>query len=316
MDQTEALDIMVAVRNKVPEADRIALDAEYVSRFMGTTSLAGSLALEGAQSETDTTTPETPIISSEGLLATLDTALKTYNTLLDITNGERAKVQGEKKPEQLKAIDRAIIRAEVEALVSDPSIITELQIEADYFTANPETDSPEVGFDIVIIPDGLTTTDEQAIAEDLQAKIIIDYKSPQIRLEAYNDKKSPVITGKGYRIAFAPRHYNVPKGSTSDQTNWMKNKNQDTVATQLQTATNTEALAQINNLQVTGELNNPNTRFHGSYFRRFDQAPINDYVSRVCIVDSGKLLLGILGKSYVHHSYSARALVVPKKLNA
>jgi len=277
---------------------------------------AGSLALEGAQSETATTTPETtpeaPIISSESLLATLDTALTTYSSLLDIINGERAKVKGRKKPEQLEAIDQAIIRAEVEALVSDPAIIAELQTEADYFTANPETDSPEVGFDIVVIPEGLTATDDQAIAKDLQAKITTEY-SPYIRPEAYNDKRTPVITGKGYRIAFAPRHYNVPKGSTSDQTSWMKNENQGTTATELQTATDAEALAQINNLQATGELNDPSTRFDKTYFRRFDQAPVGGGVSCVFVDDYGKL---VLGESGVRSGYSSRALVVPKKLNA
>jgi len=321
---------------------------------------AGSLALEGAQSETATTTPETtpeaPIISPESLLATLDTALTTYSSLLEIINNERAKVirkkqeqleaidqaiiiraelkghrnrqkllkaidqaiiiraelKGLKKQEQLEAIDQAIIRTEVEALVSDPAIIAELQTEANYFIANPEKRSPKVGFDIVVIPEGLTATDEQAIAEYLQAKITTGY-SPYIRPEAYNDKRTPVITGKGFRIAFAPRHYNVPNGSTSDQTSWMKNKNQGTKATKLQTATDAEALAQINNLQATDELNDPSTRFNKTYFRRFDQAPVGDVVSFVCVYDVGLLCLDW---SFVCHELSARALVVPKKLNA
>jgi len=321
---------------------------------------AGSLALEGAQSETATTTPETtpeaPIISPESLLATLDTALTTYSSLLEIINGERAKVirkkqeqleaidqaiiiraevkghrnrqkllkaidqaiiiraelKGLKKQEQLEAIDQAIIRAEVEALVSDPAIIAELQTEADYFTANPETGSPKVGFDIVVIPEGLTATDDQAIAKDLQAKITKGYR-PYIRLEAYNDKRTPVITGKGFRIVFAPRHYNVPHGSTRYQTSWMKNKNQCTKATKLQTATDAEALAQINNLLATGELNDPDARFDKTYFSRFDQAPFKGKVSCVHLDDYGRLYLGL---SLVRHGLSARALVVPKKLNA
>jgi hypothetical protein len=78
MDRTEALDIIETVRNKVPEPDRTALDAEYASRFIKSVTNAGSLALEGAQSETATTTPETtpaaPSISSESLLVNLMSA--------------------------------------------------------------------------------------------------------------------------------------------------------------------------------------------------------------------------------------------------
>jgi len=307
-----------ALREAIQAALKIAEE-----RKLEISGFAGSLALEGAQSETATTTPETtpeaPIISPESLLATLNTALTTYSSFLDIINGERAKVKGRRnRQEQLEAIDQAIIRAEVEALVSDPAIIAELQTEADYFTANPEKRSPKVGFDIVVIPEGLTATDEQAIAKYL-AKITTGY-SPYIRPEAYNDKRTPVITGKGFRIVFAPRHYNVPKGSTSDQTSWMKNKNQCTKATELQTATDAEALAQINNLQATGELNDPDARFDKTYFRRFDQAPIDGDVSRVCVFDRGEFDWRdgrlALGKFDVHYGNSARALVVPKKLNA
>ncbi|HVC36440.1 MAG TPA: hypothetical protein VNE40_03295, partial [Candidatus Dormibacteraeota bacterium] len=85
MDQTEALEIIEAVRNKVPEADRIALDTEYATRFMEVAPNAGSIALEGAQVETavpivetiveTTPTPEAAPVTSEGLLATLDVAL-------------------------------------------------------------------------------------------------------------------------------------------------------------------------------------------------------------------------------------------------
>jgi hypothetical protein len=313
MDRTEALDIMEAVRNKVPEADRVALDAEYASRFMEIVPTAGSLAVEGAQSDTTTATPEVtpeaPVISREGLLATLDTALTTFSSQVDVVNGERAKVKGRKKPEQLKAVDQNVIRAEVEALVSNPAILADLQAEADYFTANPEADSPAVGFDIVIVPEGLTDTDDEAIARDVQSEITTQY-SPYIRGSRYNDKRTPEVTGKGYRIAFAPRHYNVPSGTTTTQTKWMRVANTETTATQLETATDAEALAQIHNLEVTGALDDPDTRFHTSYFRRFDQAPVGVRVSGVYVRGYGGL---VLVESGVDYDRSARALVVPKK---
>src|SRR5216684_1505448 len=128
--------------------------------------VAGSLALEGAQSEivptVPETTPEAPTIDSESLLTTIDTALTTYSSLLDVVNGARADVKGRKKdkPTPLEAVDETIIRAEVEALASNPAILADLQAEADYFTANPEVGSPAVGFDVVVIPEGLAATDE------------------------------------------------------------------------------------------------------------------------------------------------------------
>ena len=297
MDRNEALEIMEAVRSKVPEADRIALDAEYASRFMEAAPAAGSVALDGVLSETALPTPETPptpeapVVTSESLLATLDTALTTYMSQLDVANAARADVKGRRhdKPALLEAANQDDIRAEVEALAADPVVLAELQAEADYFTANPEKDSPAVGFDIVIVPEGLTDTDEQAIARDVQAKITTQY-SPYVRDSRYNDRRTPEVTGKGYRIAFAPRHYNVPSDTTKNQTKWMDAVNGLSGATELQTATDAEALAQINNLQAVGELNDPNTRFHTSYFRRFDQAPVG-LVSYVCVFGGGRLFL-------------------------
>ena len=187
--------------------------------------------------------------------------------------------------------------------------MAELQAEVDYFTANPEADSPTPGFDLVIIPESLTVHDEQAIAKDLQGKIPSDYEQPYIRPEAYNDDRTPEVTGKGYRLAFAPRHYNVPKGTAKNQANWMNGNNRRTTATELQTATDAEAMAFINDLVDTKQLDNPNTRFDQTFFRRFDQAPHDDVVSDVCVDGNGWLFLG---ESDVHRDYSSRALVVPK----
>lgn len=93
--------------------------------------------------------------------------------------------------------------------------------------------------------------------------------------------RTPEVIGKGYRLAFAPRHYNVPKGTAKNQTNWLKGNNRRTTATELQTATDAEAMAFINGLVDTKQLDNPNTRFDQTFFRRFDQAPRGDRVSGV-----------------------------------
>ncbi len=294
------------------ESTRAALEA-INDRGLEIPQRIGALVLKNTQAET--TTPitevifEQPIITPEKLLSTLETALITYNLLLNVTNDERAKVQSDKRPEQLKAIDHNVIKAEVEALVSDSVILTELQAEADYFSVNPEFYSPKIGFDIVIIPKGLTTNDEQAIVKNLQSKIIPINYNPYIRPEAYNDKRISKPTSKDYYIAFVPRHYNVPKGSAFDQTDWMTNQNNKTVATELKTATDAEALAQINNLQIIDELNDYDTRYDKSCFRRFDQVPVNDNVSEVYICIEHRIALI---ESSVNDIRPTRALIVPK----
>ncbi len=311
MDAKNAFEAIEAIRNTVPSEELQVLDSELATQFGLIVEVTGTVAV----AETIVTpTPEAPTINSERLLATLDTALTTYSSLLDTVNAARTDAKGRKKdkPSPLEAVDQDTIRAEVEAIAANPAILVDLQAEADYFSANPETNSPAVGFDIVVIPEGLSTTDEQAITKDVQAKITTQY-NPYIQGDRYNDTRTSEVTGKGYRIAFAPRHYNVPSGDTDTQTAWMKAANQNTSSTQLKTATDVEALAQINNLQATGELNDPNTRFDKSYFRRFDQAPVDDCVLYVCVDAYGRLNLG---GSNVRGDRSTRALVVPQKLNA
>jgi|GEM_PF-2371344 len=310
MDAKSAFEAIEAIRRTVPAEELQVLGSELVTQFGLVAEATGTVAVS------ETTTIEAPTLTPESLLETLDTAYKTYGFLVDTPNERRAAVKvgrKEKRPQQLELANKNIIKAEVEALLANEDLIAELQTEVDYFTANPEADSPEAGFDLMIVPEGLTSDDDQATAKVLQAKITTQYK-PYIRPDVHNDPRTPEITGKGYRIVFAPRHYNVPEGTTTEQTTWMKTKNKQTTVTQLETATDAEAMAQINNLQDTSELNDPSTRYDKNYFRRFDQAPHADYVSEVGVSGSGMV---DLGRSNVHRYYPARALVVPvEKLKA
>jgi hypothetical protein len=288
--------------------DEELLQAVHARGLVGeaTGAIATKSALDSSQ---EISTPEQAPLSPESLLEGFDQAYQTYSFLLDVANSYRAKVKGYNKPDQLPVVDAGDIRKDVEALLANEDLLAELQAEVDYFTANPEADSPAPGFDLVIIPEGLTTHDEQAVAEGVQAKINSYYSEPYIRPEAYNDKRTPEVTGKGYRIVFFPKHYNVPKGTARNQTNWMNSNNRRTTATELQTATDAEALAYINGLADTKQLDNPSTRFDQTYFRHSDQAPFDDYVSCVSISGNGRLFLGW---SFVHYVDSTRALVVPK----
>lgn len=286
-----------------------AAPAELERRGMEVPVIAGTVAVsEAVESITLSTSPEQAPLSPESLLEGFDQAYQTYGFVLDATNSARAEAKGRKKPAQLETVSADDIRTDVEALLANEDVIAELQAEVDHFVANPEADSPAPGFDLVIVPEGLTASDEQAVAEGVQAKITTDY-TPYIRPEAYNDKRTPEVTGKGYRIAFAPRHYNVPKGTAAEQTKWLTAYNQQTAATELQTATDAEALAYINGLADTGALDNPSTRFDQTYFRRSDQAPHDGCVSVVCVFGDGGLFLD---GSDVRNVDPARALVVPK----
>ena len=282
--------------------------------------LAGGLAVEA--SAAPTTSPETPdpealAITAESLLATFDTAYQGYGLLVRAANGARVEAKGRKKPEQLAAVDAKTIRADVETILASPDVVAELQAELDRARAYPETDSPEPGFRLMIVPESLAESDEQAIAADLQLQLKnqlgVDYKTPYIRPAQYNDKRTPAVSGKGYRIAFAPTHYNVPGGTASTQTKWMDGRNQSLSATELQTATDAEAMQFISQLLADSQLPvgrdyNP-ARYHATYFRRVDQAPVGGRVSGVCVDGCGWL---DLDGSNVHVDNPTRALVVPK----
>jgi hypothetical protein len=296
---------VVEAEHLLPVFSDEELLAEVAKRQLTT----GSLALEGAIAPS---TPEAPTVTAESLLATFDGAYQSYGLLVSAANSTRAEAKGRKKPAPLETVAANTILADVEALLSDPYTLQELQAEIDHFTKNPETGSPEAGFNLIIVPEGLTAADEQAAAQVIQTKIPSRYKEPYIRPASYNDQRTPAVTGKGYRIAFAPTHYNVPSGTAAWQAGWMRTENDHGIhvdATKLQTATDGEALAAINNLVDNKELNNPTTRFDQTYFSRFDQAPIDRNVSNVCVPAVVKLCLG---RSLVGDDFSTRALVVPK----
>lgn len=282
------------------------------ARGLELTALAGTTAL--TESAEVVTTPEVatdPTDLRESLLSSFDAAYDAYASVLDTVNTARAEVKGRKgkKPEQLPTIDRDTIRSDVEAILANEAVVAELAADIDHFTRNPEAGSPEPGYDVLVVADGLTETDDHAIVNALEARIGSGY-TPYIRPEAYNDKRERVVTGKGYRIVFAPRHYNVPSGTAGQQTEWMKDANRKSSATELQTATDAEAATRATQLVASGEVaKGMSTNYDRTYYRRSDQTPLDDDVSRFYVNDYG---WSYLGKSYVHRGNPTRALVVAK----
>lgn len=264
--------------------------------------LLGSVATDFLDTQANPVTPELAL--HESLLESFDTAYQTYYSFVETTNIHRGKVGGSILP----AIDPGTIHTDTQALLSTPGLLQELQVQAYYFDANPEPGSPTVGFDLVIVPEGLSRGDQCAIASSLQAKIA-SLQEAFIRSSNFDDPRTLPVTGKGYSVAIAPRHYNMPRGTAAEQTSWMCIYNEDTAAVQLRTASDAEALAQINNLADIGELTNPDPRYRASYFRRFDQVPHSEYVSSVYAGNDGMFCLDL---SFVDLAVSTRALVVGK----
>ncbi len=300
-----------AIRSTIPPTELPEFEASLVNLGLVAENV-GPLATTEALAPEMTATPEVvtdPSDLRESLLSGFEAAYNTYAGVVGTVNTARARAKGRKKPEQLAVFDQDTVRTTLEAILENEAVVAELAADIDHFTRNPESGSPEAGYDVLVVADGLTETDDHAIVNALEARIGSGY-TPYIRPESYNDKRERVATGKGFRIVFAPRHYNVPSGTASQQTQWMRDANQKTTATELQTATDAEALTQATALVASGEVaTGKSTNFDATYYRRFDQAPHDDRVSYVYVRGYGESNLDV---SCVRIGFPTRALVVPK----
>ena len=313
----EAISVNIdAIRSTIPQDELPEFETGLANLGLVAENV-GPLATTEALSDTPVTpevvaTPEAvtdPSDLRESLLSGFEAAYNTYAGVVETVNTARAQAKGRKKPEQLAVIDQDTVRTTLEAMLENEAVVAELAADIDHFAKSPESDSPEAGYDVLIVADGLTETDDHAIVNALEARIGSGY-TPYIRPESYNDKRERVATGNGFRIVFAPRHYNVPSGTAGQQTEWMKDANRKSTATELQTATDAEALTQATALVASGEVaTGKSTNFDATYYRRFDQTPRDGYVSDACVNGNGESNLDL---SYVHADYPARALVVPK----
>lgn len=260
----------------------------------------------------------------EGLLEGFEQAYDTYSSVVSTINQARTKSRGFsfKRPTLLEVVDATTVLAEVEALLGDDTLIAELEASA----ARPEapepgevSDSQAPGFDLIIVPEDVTVADEHAVASSLQALVNPDSPEPLfLRPEACYDQRIQESTGKGYRLAFVPRHYNIARGnSKSYQTDQLESINTASKATELKTATDIEALTYISSLLQADKIDNPHrsssahTYYPQTYFTRFDQIPYVHDVSSIGISALGnrdkRIILGT-----TWFSSAARALVVPK----
>lgn len=62
--------------------------------------------------------------------------------MINTANGARIRAEDQDMPVLLEAIDTDTVRADVKTLLAGVDVLSELQQEIDYFTANPEVGSP------------------------------------------------------------------------------------------------------------------------------------------------------------------------------
>lgn len=266
----------------------------------------------------------------EQLLSTRDTAYTIYTGMLETANTQRG------EEDKLPIIGRDTINRDIEAALEKPTLLAELQASIDHFTEHPEANSPKPGFRILIVPEGMTDNDNEAVAHDLQTQLDKTQCTGHRTAHISPNRNSPINSGptsRGYALVFAPTHYNVPKAPEDIdkipvnengvrlynqwQTGWMGIHNRQNLATKLRTPTDSEATAFIASLLADGQLptgsHADEARFHRTYSSRFDRTPVNDCVESVFVHDDGALRFALLfAASSIEIDCPARALAVSK----
>lgn len=256
-------------------------------------------------------TPEAKEVNTETLreclLKTFGRGYKTYSTILNVKNGVEGATQIEQKGETvaMEVVMAAMTGPRLEKMVADLK-----RHEAD----------PEAGFDILILPDvDFTGADEKAVASRVQQTLSALPNSwngePFADPEYHNDNTAYKSKGNstGLRVAFAPRHANIPEGDVKTQNMWIETENGQGVDC-LRTANDLEEMAHILVLADAGELDDPNTRFDKTYSRKVEDyqenengVPVDHCVSGVCVYGNGRFYRD---RSHVDDVVPGRVLVV------
>lgn len=191
--------------------------------------------------------------------------------------------------------------------------------EIEEFSANPEKESSEVGFDVLLIPNAdLNIEDEDAVAAHLQTKIPA--------YQGKNHKYSPVhnqntahradVSSELPVIAvLAPRHLNMRRGDRDIQKGRLDKHNDDkTTQASLRTGNSivflTHALTLVSEgaIDVKGS-NYDVKRIWATDYKDVLAKPVNGYVPGSFVGDDGQVYRD---RADVGDDSPSRALVVPK----
>jgi hypothetical protein len=214
----------------------------------------------------------------EAILGTFDTSYATYSTVVRQMNEQRVSKFG-LSADTLPIVGEDIIKKRIEALLSNPVLLSEIQADINYFIENPEQNSPEAGYDIVIVPEGYTSPDRNNTARLVQfmfsarlygtgkLRYIPDYPK---EIGANVGMSMLPSTGRGYRLALAPRHYNLQAGTGAAQLSEIQSRNLVNTSLIFRIPDHVEALTQYGNLIASGQLDDQDTRKDSTYFGRID----------------------------------------------
>jgi len=233
----------------------------------------------------------------------------------------------------IDALDSLVVAGAEQTKTALEALLTPAMIRAEMaqiaeFTANPEPDSPEAGFDTVFIPNvNLKDYDEKVLATYLQGKLPA-YKGGDAYVHQALHNSSTVHTATGadtdVLAVRVPRHLNVRKGvgtkektavqSQSDAVNC--HNNDPNTSYKLEMASDLVAMAHIALLVDTKAIDTTNPsndeeRYWRTIYKNVLRTPVGDCVSNVFVNIDGRMCRGRYGSSY---GVASRALVKPRKL--
>ncbi len=302
---------------------KFALAAEYAVALAQATGVEFDNPLKGlASTEAITPSPETLTPEEqaykETALEQLKVSFSSYENVMGAMNSHR-------NPQ-----DKLSVAGEEQAKTALEAILTPAMIRAEMaqiaeFTANPEGNSPEAGFDTLFIAnESLTAEAERALANHLQDKLTAYSGEAYTYEPMHNQATTHRGNGSDAKVVAVrvPKHLNVRKGvatsektAVQDQADTVNAHNNDpNTSYKLQMATDMEALAHIALMIDTNAIDTTTPgydekRFWSTYYKNVLQTPVDVCLSDVFVNDDGQLYRY---RSDVRNGYPSRALVVPK----
>lgn len=266
----------------------------------------------------ETLTPEEQAYKAEALKG-LRLSHGSYVSVMEAINGT-AKRRAGRGQNKLPVASVAEAQAALEAVLT-PAMIRAERAQIAEFTANPEANSPEPGFDTVFITTkALTAADENAIAAHLQRKLPaypgksyiyepLHNESTAHRGNDTDDTETKVVAVR------VPRHLNLRRGTVDRQKAAIEAHNQDPGQnTTLQTASDLVAMTHIATLIDGGAIDTTTegyneARFWATHYKDVLAAPQGGVVPGVVVYGDARFNRG---GSSVGYDGPSRALVVPR----
>jgi len=306
------------------------LAAEYAETISEETGVEFYNPFNNGTSETDSNpdvlSPEEKQFK-ESLLEGFEVSYDTYATLLDVMNTAK-----DRKENKLELASEEEAKEAVETLLT-PGVIREAMRQMEEFSVNPEENSPEVGFDIILAPnEDLNASDETVVAKHIQSKLKDAYSGNDYVYEPFHNRATAHwadATGASIVAALAPRHLNIRKGEktvtesgeeltpTESQGAVVRAQNEQLEQDGVELVTSgidTFAMTHIARLIEDGAIDTKDgnylqERFWATYYKDVLAAPADGGVPLVCVGGYGRFYRGV---SYVDLGRPSRALVVNK----